>query len=99
MFGLNGRTADRDRAVELGAHTSLDPETEKLEDAGEVDVIGGDTLREQRGSDVEPVRALLMRLQPAWRHLPPPPSYVPGTLCSFHSCRTSPSREDFPGWA
>jgi NADPH:quinone reductase-like Zn-dependent oxidoreductase len=43
-----GRTADRDRAGELGAHTFLDLETEKLEDAGEVDVvfdvIGGDIL-------------------------------------------------------
>ena len=43
-----GRTADRDRARELGVHTFLDLETEKLEDAGEVDVvfdvIGGDIL-------------------------------------------------------
>jgi NADPH:quinone reductase-like Zn-dependent oxidoreductase len=43
-----GRTADRDRAVALGAHTFLDLDTEKLEDAGEVDVvfdvIGGDIL-------------------------------------------------------
>jgi NADPH:quinone reductase-like Zn-dependent oxidoreductase len=43
-----GRTADRDRAGELGVHTFLDLETEKLEDAGEVDVvfdvIGGDIL-------------------------------------------------------
>jgi len=41
-----GRKADRDRAAELGVHTFL--ETEKLEDAGEVDVvfdvIGGDIL-------------------------------------------------------
>jgi NADPH:quinone reductase-like Zn-dependent oxidoreductase len=43
-----GRTADRDRAVALGVHTFLDLETEKLEDAGEVDVvfdvIGGEVL-------------------------------------------------------
>jgi NADPH:quinone reductase-like Zn-dependent oxidoreductase len=43
-----GRTADRDRAGELGVHAFLDLETEKLEDAGEVDVvfdvIGGDIL-------------------------------------------------------
>jgi NADPH:quinone reductase-like Zn-dependent oxidoreductase len=43
-----GRTADRDRALALGADTFLDLETEKLEDAGEVDVvfdvIGGDIL-------------------------------------------------------
>jgi len=43
-----GRTADRDRALALGAHTFLDLETEKLEDAGEVDVvfdvIGGEIL-------------------------------------------------------
>src|SRR5262245_851000 len=43
-----GRTADRDRALALGAHTFLDLQTEKLEDAGEVDVvfdvIGGDIL-------------------------------------------------------
>lgn len=43
-----GRTADRDRAFALGVHTFLDLETEKLEDAGEVDlvfdVIGGDIL-------------------------------------------------------
>jgi NADPH:quinone reductase-like Zn-dependent oxidoreductase len=43
-----GRTADRDAAGELGVHTFLDLETEKLEDAGEVDVvfdvIGGDIL-------------------------------------------------------
>lgn len=41
-----GRKADRDRAGELGVHTFL--ESEKLEDAGEVDVvfdvIGGDVL-------------------------------------------------------
>ena len=43
-----GRTADRDRALALGVHTFVDLETEKLEDAGEVDVvfdvIGGDIL-------------------------------------------------------
>ena len=43
-----GRTADRDRVLAMGAHTFLDLETEKLEDAGEVDVvfdvIGGDVL-------------------------------------------------------
>src|SRR3954463_3206765 len=43
-----GRSADRDRAAELGVHTFLDLDTEKLEDAGDVDlvfdVIGGDVL-------------------------------------------------------
>jgi NADPH:quinone reductase-like Zn-dependent oxidoreductase len=43
-----GRTADRDRALALGVHSFLDLDTEKLEDAGEVDVvfdvIGGDIL-------------------------------------------------------
>jgi NADPH:quinone reductase-like Zn-dependent oxidoreductase len=43
-----GRSADRDGAAELGVHTFLDLDTEKLEDAGEVDVvfdvIGGDIL-------------------------------------------------------
>src|ERR1700742_114059 len=43
-----GRAGDRDRALELGAHTFLDLDTEKLEDAGEVDVvfdvIGGEIL-------------------------------------------------------
>jgi NADPH:quinone reductase-like Zn-dependent oxidoreductase len=43
-----GRSADRDRAVELGVHTFLDLETEKLEAAGEVDVvfdvIGGEVM-------------------------------------------------------
>ena len=43
-----GRTADRDQARELGVHAFLDLETEKLQDAGEVDVvfdvIGGDIL-------------------------------------------------------
>jgi NADPH:quinone reductase-like Zn-dependent oxidoreductase len=43
-----GRTADRDQAVALGVHSFLDLETEKLENAGEVDVvfdvIGGDIL-------------------------------------------------------
>jgi NADPH:quinone reductase-like Zn-dependent oxidoreductase len=43
-----GRTADRDWAGKLGVHTFLDLETEKLEDAGEVDVvfdvIGGNIL-------------------------------------------------------
>jgi NADPH:quinone reductase-like Zn-dependent oxidoreductase len=43
-----GRSADRDRAHELGVHTFVDLETETLEDAGEVDVvfdvIGGDIL-------------------------------------------------------
>jgi len=44
----SGRAGDRDRAAELGAHTFLDLDTEKLEDAGEVDVvfdvIGGEVL-------------------------------------------------------
>lgn len=43
-----GRAADRDRALALGAHVFLDLEAERLEDAGEVDVvfdvIGGDVL-------------------------------------------------------
>jgi NADPH:quinone reductase-like Zn-dependent oxidoreductase len=43
-----GRSPDRDRALALGVDTFLDLETEKLEDAGEVDVvfdvIGGDIL-------------------------------------------------------
>lgn len=43
-----GRTADRDRATALGVHTFVDLGTEKLEDAGEVDVvfdvIGGNIL-------------------------------------------------------
>jgi NADPH:quinone reductase-like Zn-dependent oxidoreductase len=43
-----GRTADRDRVLALGVHGFLDLETEKLEDAGEADVvfdvIGGDIL-------------------------------------------------------
>lgn len=43
-----GRTADRDLAKDLGVHTFLDLDTEKLEDAGQVDVvfdvIGGDIL-------------------------------------------------------
>ncbi|MFF9507706.1 NADP-dependent oxidoreductase [Streptomyces sp. NPDC014724] len=43
-----GRSADRDRALALGVDTFLDLETEKLEDAGAVDVvfdvIGGDIL-------------------------------------------------------
>jgi NADPH:quinone reductase-like Zn-dependent oxidoreductase len=43
-----GRSSDRDRALALGVHTFLDLDTEKLEDAGEVDVvfdvIGGDIL-------------------------------------------------------
>lgn len=43
-----GRSAHRDRAAALGVHTFLDLETEKLEDAGEVDlvfdVIGGEVL-------------------------------------------------------
>jgi NADPH:quinone reductase-like Zn-dependent oxidoreductase len=48
-----GRNTDRDRAVGLGVHTFLDLETEKLEDAGEVDVvfdvIGGDILARSAG--------------------------------------------------
>ncbi|RPE42147.1 NADPH:quinone reductase-like Zn-dependent oxidoreductase [Streptomyces sp. Ag109_O5-1] len=43
-----GRTADRERVLALGVDTFLDLETEKLEDAGEadvvLDVIGGDIL-------------------------------------------------------
>ncbi|RMI33613.1 NADP-dependent oxidoreductase [Nocardia stercoris] len=43
-----GRARDRDRALALGAHTFLDLDTERLEAAGEVDVvfdvIGGDIL-------------------------------------------------------
>jgi NADPH:quinone reductase-like Zn-dependent oxidoreductase len=43
-----GRTSDGNRAKELGVHTFLDLETEKLEEAGEVDVvfdvIGGEIL-------------------------------------------------------
>jgi NADPH:quinone reductase-like Zn-dependent oxidoreductase len=43
-----GRSADRDTALGLGAHAFLDLEADKLEDAGEVDVvfdvIGGEIL-------------------------------------------------------
>lgn len=43
-----GRSADRDRAIALGAHDFLDLGTDKLEDAGAVDVvfdvIGGEIL-------------------------------------------------------
>jgi NADPH:quinone reductase-like Zn-dependent oxidoreductase len=43
-----GRTADRERAGTLGVHSFLDLDTERLEDAGEVDVvfdvIGGEIL-------------------------------------------------------
>lgn len=43
-----GRTADRDRTLALGADAFVDLDTEKLEDAGDVDllldVIGGDIL-------------------------------------------------------
>ena len=43
-----GRTGDRERAEELGVHTFIVLESQKLEDAGEVDVvfdvIGGDIL-------------------------------------------------------
>ncbi|MEV6904300.1 NADP-dependent oxidoreductase [Amycolatopsis sp. NPDC051372] len=43
-----GRTADRDQALALGVDTFIDLQTEKLDDAGEVDVvfdvIGGDIL-------------------------------------------------------
>lgn len=43
-----GRTADRDRTLALGADAFVDLDTEKLDDAGEVDVlldvIGGDIL-------------------------------------------------------
>ena len=43
-----GRGEDRDRAANLGVHTFIDLDTQKLEDAGEVDVvfdvIGGDVL-------------------------------------------------------
>jgi NADPH:quinone reductase-like Zn-dependent oxidoreductase len=43
-----GRTSDRDQALALGVDTFLDLQTEKLEDAGEVDVvfdvIGGEVL-------------------------------------------------------
>ena len=43
-----GRSADRDRAAELGVHTFVDLETQSLDDAGEadvvLDVIGGDIL-------------------------------------------------------
>ncbi|MFJ9704574.1 NADP-dependent oxidoreductase [Streptomyces sp. NPDC101234] len=43
-----GRTADRERVLALGVDTFLDLQTEKLEDAGEadvvLDVIGGDIL-------------------------------------------------------
>ncbi|BCL32117.1 hypothetical protein GCM10017557_69760 [Streptomyces aurantiacus] len=43
-----GRAADRDTVLELGAHTFLDLEADKWEEAGQVDVvfdvIGGDAL-------------------------------------------------------
>ncbi|MBN3454550.1 NADP-dependent oxidoreductase [Mycobacterium sp. DSM 3803] len=48
-----GRAADRQRALELGVHTFIDLESEKLEDAGQVDVvfdvIGGDILARSAG--------------------------------------------------
>ncbi len=44
-----GRTADRDRALSLGVDEFVDLETDRLEDAGEadvvLDVIGGDILK------------------------------------------------------
>lgn len=43
-----GRAADRDRALELGSHTFIDLDNDKLEDAGGVDVvfdvIGGEIM-------------------------------------------------------
>jgi NADPH:quinone reductase-like Zn-dependent oxidoreductase len=48
-----GRAADRDRAIDLGVERFLDLETDRLEDAGEadvvLDVIGGDILRRSIG--------------------------------------------------
>lgn len=49
----SGRAADRDQAAALGVHTFMDLESEKLEDAGEVDVvfdvIGGEVLARSAG--------------------------------------------------
>ncbi|MFG2356467.1 NADP-dependent oxidoreductase [Streptomyces sp. NPDC048521] len=48
-----GRAADRDTVLALGAHAFLDLETDRLQDAGEVDVvfdvIGGDILDRSAG--------------------------------------------------
>ncbi|GFG54875.1 NADPH:quinone reductase [Mycolicibacterium agri] len=49
-----GRTADRDRAAALGVHTFIDLDNQKLEEAGEVDlvfdVIGGEILARSAAS-------------------------------------------------
>lgn len=62
-----GRSADRDAAAALGVHTFLDLETEKLEDAGEVDVvfdvIGGDVL-DRSAALVRPGGALVSIAEP-----------------------------------
>ena len=48
VYEFRDPVGDRDRVVFPGAHSFLDLQTEKLEDAGEVDVvfdvIGGDIL-------------------------------------------------------
>ncbi|KUN65288.1 NADP-dependent oxidoreductase [Streptomyces griseorubiginosus] len=62
-----GRGADRDTALELGAHAFLDLETQRLEDAGQVDavldVIGGDVL-DRSAALVRPGGTLVSIAQP-----------------------------------
>ncbi|MFF4628399.1 NADP-dependent oxidoreductase [Streptomyces griseorubiginosus] len=62
-----GRGADRDTVLELGAHAFLDLETERLEDAGQVDavldVIGGDVL-DRSAALVRPGGTLVSIAQP-----------------------------------
>ncbi|WP_051812301.1 NADP-dependent oxidoreductase [Streptomyces sp. NRRL S-340] len=62
-----GRAPDRDRALALGVHTFIDPQTEKLEDAGEVDVvldvIGGDIL-DRSAALVRPGGTLVTVVEP-----------------------------------
>ncbi|WP_020134581.1 NADP-dependent oxidoreductase [Streptomyces sp. 351MFTsu5.1] len=62
-----GRGADRDTVLDLGAHTFLDLETERLEDTGQVDVvldvIGGDVL-DRSAALVRPGGTLVSIAQP-----------------------------------
>lgn len=63
----SGRSADRDTVLALGAHTFLDLEAGRLEDAGEVDVvfdvIGGDIL-DNSAALVRPGGTLVTIAQP-----------------------------------
>jgi hypothetical protein len=84
-----GRAQDRGWAGELGVDTFLDLEAERLEDAGEVDVVF-----DMIGGDVSPVRRRWSA--PAARSSPSPSRRRPSRATGVHF--SSLSKPIWPAW-